>query len=182
MAEQGAARWSLFFLVTVGRGSVLRPITPEASERLLQWLADLAGNGGPVISTTEAPQFQRVLLKRSRGHESPSRPVRSAGIQDGNGIMFISHTGEITPSGFFPFAVGDVRTSDPVVAYREAAIFHILRRLDLLAGRCGVCEFRGPCGGSRARAYAASGDALGEDLLCGYHPQQVANGLQPETA
>lgn len=182
VAELGAARWSLFFLVAVGRGTVLRPITPEASERLLHWLADLAGRGGLVISTTEAPQFRRVLLQRTRSGEGRPGAIHGAGIRDGNGIMFISHTGEITPSGFFPLAVADVRTSDPVEVYRESAIFHILRRLDLLAGRCGICEFRGPCGGSRARAYAASGDALGEDTLCGYHPPQVAKGLQPETA
>ena len=178
VADLGAARWSLFFLVSVGRGSVLRPITAEACERLLWWLADLAGRDGPVVATTEAPHFRRVLLQRGRRGPAGG-PPHGAGIRDGNGIMFISHTGEVTPSGFVPFPVGNVRVSDPVALYRESPIFHILRRVDLFAGRCGRCEFRGPCGGSRARAFAASGDALGEDPLCSYQPGGAGGRAAP---
>ena len=91
-----------------------------------------------------------------------------AGIRDGNGIMFISHTGEVHPSGFLPLSAGDVRTADPVALYRDAPLFRTLRRPELLTGRCGRCEYAAPCGGSRARAFAATGDVMAEDPLCLY--------------
>lgn len=81
------------------------------------------------------------------------------------------HTGEINPSGFLPVSVGNVRTSDVVTVYRESPVFERLRRPELFGGRCGVCEFHGHCGGSRARAYAATGDFAGEDPLCPYEPR-----------
>jgi MoaA/NifB/PqqE/SkfB family radical SAM enzyme len=93
-----------------------------------------------------------------------------AGIRDGNGIMFISHTGEVHPSGFLPLSAGDARTTDPVSLYRDSGLFRTLRRPDLLAGRCGRCEYAEPCGGSRARAFAATGDPMAEDPLCSYEP------------
>jgi len=169
----GATRWSLFFLVTVGRGSVLRPITPGACDRLLEWLADLPRAGGLVISTTEAPHFRRVMARPGRraGAGVLQSGHAGAGIRDGNGIMFISHIGEIQPSGFLPVTAGNVRSDDPVMIYREAPIFHLLRRVDLLDGRCGRCGYQNLCGGSRARAFAASGDPLGEDPLCAWEPE-----------
>jgi radical SAM protein len=170
----GAARWSLFFLVAVGRGTVLKPISAEACERLFERLLDLGTDGGPIITTTEAPHFRRVVLERARragcGRASPLRGAmgHGAGIRDGNGIMFISHTGEVHPSGFLPLSAGDVRTADPVALYREAPLFRTLRRPELLGGRCGRCEHREACGGSRARAFAATGDPMAEDPLCLY--------------
>jgi radical SAM protein len=175
-AALGAARWSLFFLVSVGRGTVLEPITAEACERLFERLLDMGGHGGPIITTTEAPHFRRVVLERARraGRGEAALPRGSmghgAGIRDGNGIMFISHTGEVWPSGFLPLSAGNVRTADPVGLYRNSEIFCALRRVDLLRGRCGRCEHAEDCGGSRARAFAASGDPLGEDPLCSYEP------------
>jgi MoaA/NifB/PqqE/SkfB family radical SAM enzyme len=173
-AGLGAARWSLFFLVAVGRGTVLRPITAAACERLFEALAEPAGPGGPVVATTEAPHFRRVLeqARRARGEAPPARHSmgHGAGIRDGNGIMFISHTGEVHPSGFFALSAGNVRTADPVGLYRESGLFRALRRPDLFGGRCGRCEWREPCGGSRARALAATGDPLAEDPLCLHEP------------
>ncbi|OGK86000.1 MAG: radical SAM/SPASM domain-containing protein [Candidatus Rokubacteria bacterium GWC2_70_16] len=163
----GAQRWSLFFLISVGRGTVLAPISARECEDLFSWLAGLPAGDGPVVTTTEAPHFRRVLLQKRKGSTAGRH---AAGIRDGNGIMFISHTGEITPSGFFPLPTGRVRRDDPVTVYRESPVFRALRRVDLFGGRCGRCEFRGVCGGSRARAYAASGDPLGEDPLCAYEP------------
>ncbi len=167
----GAARWSLFFLVSVGRGTVLEPISSQQCDELMQGLAELAAqqDGGPVVTTTEAPHFRRVMLERRRG------PGRGAGIRDGNGIMFISHTGEVHPSGFLPLSAGNVRTQDPVVIYRESHLFRTLRRPDTFGGRCGCCEYHWQCGGSRARAYAASGDPFGEDPLCSYQPRKASS-------
>jgi len=180
----GAARWSLFFLVAVGRGTVLKPITAEACERLFEELLDLGdasgGTGGPIVTTTEAPHFRRVVLERARraGLGLAARPRGSmghgAGIRDGNGIMFISHTGEVHPSGFLPLAAGDIRTSDPVALYRDSELFRTLRRPELLTGRCGRCEYAETCGGSRARAFAAAGDFMAEDPLCLYESPRNA--------
>ncbi|HSE05550.1 MAG TPA: radical SAM protein, partial [Methylomirabilota bacterium] len=166
-AGLGAARWSLFFLVAVGRGTVLRPISAAACERLFEALLDLRDLDGPVITTTEAPHFRRVITQRARrtGHDadSPARGAgrhEGAGIRDGNGIMFISHSGQVRPSGFFPLPAGNVQGADPVALYRDSGLFRALRRPDRFGGRCGRCEWREVCGGSRARALAATGDPL----------------------
>jgi MoaA/NifB/PqqE/SkfB family radical SAM enzyme len=170
-AGLGAARWSLFFLVAVGRGTVLRPITAAACERLFEALLDLARPDGPVITTTEAPHFRRVVLQRARrAGRAAATAGHGAGIRDGNGIMFISQAGEVRPSGFFALPSGDVRAADPVDLYRESGLFRALRRPDLFGGRCGRCDWREACGGSRARALAATGDPLAEDPLCLYEP------------
>jgi radical SAM protein len=175
-AELGAARWSLFFLVTVGRGEVLRPVTPARCEELLRWVLELP-HGPPVVTTTEAPHFRRMALEQGGEGRERRGGGHAAGIRDGNGIMFISHTGDVSPSGFLPMVAGNVRVDDPVAVYREAELFRALRTPDGFRGRCGVCEFRGPCGGSRARAYAATGDVLAEDPLCRYVPRRSGNPI-----
>jgi len=157
----GAARWSLFFLVTVGRGAVLEQIAPERFRQVLEWLLTLPTTGGPIVATTEGPQLRRLQFERSDGAR-----VAGAGIRDGNGIMFVSHTGDIRPSGFLPLSAGNVRRDDIVTVYRTSSLFRRLRRPDDFGGRCGACRYRDVCGGSRARAFAASGDPCGEDPLC----------------
>jgi radical SAM protein len=175
-ADLGAARWSLFFLVSVGRGTVLRPISAANCEVLFERLAELSATPGPLITTTEAPHFRRVALDRARraGRGQLAVPQRSighgAGIRDGNGIMFVSQSGEVHPSGFLPIPAGNVRTADPVALYRYSGVFRALRRTELFGGRCGRCDYREPCGGSRARAFAATHDPLAEDPLCLYQP------------
>jgi radical SAM protein with 4Fe4S-binding SPASM domain len=96
--------------------------------------------------------------------------ARSFGIRDGNGIMFIAANGDVTPSGFLPVAGGNARSANVVDIYREASLFRALREPERFHGRCGGCDFRAVCGGSRARAYATSGDFMGEDPLCAYAP------------
>ena len=177
--ELGAARWSLFFLVSVGRGTVLRPITPEQCEQLFERVLDLGEAEGPIVTTTEAPHFRRVVVERARraARGMATLPRGSmghgAGVRDGNGIMFISHTGEVWPSGFLPLSAGSVRESDPVVIYQHSRLFRSLRSPEIFHGRCGRCEYGDSCGGSRARAFVTSGDPLGEDPLCRY---QLAGG------
>lgn len=179
VVAMGAARWSLFFLVTVGRGEVLAPISPERAESLLEWVSTLGGrpgSGKPVVTTTEAPHLRRITSQRRRhqgaatGHPAANH---GAGIRDGNGIMFISHVGEICPSGFLEISTGNVRSDDVVAVYRTSPLFTQLRAPELFAGRCGRCEFHFVCGGSRARAYASSGNPLGQDPLCLHEPAQT---------
>jgi AdoMet-dependent heme synthase len=91
-------------------------------------------------------------------------------VNDGNGFLFISHRGDIYPSGFLPVSAGNVRTRDLVDVYRNSPLFRDLRDHDKLEGKCGVCEYRTICGGSRARAYATTGNYLASDPYCSYIP------------
>lgn len=176
----GAARWSLFFLVSVGRGEVLAPVPAERAETLLNWAASLKGHPEAkslVVTTTEAPHIRRILAQRRRRvptgteHGPRQSPAHSAaGVRDGNGVMFISHTGDICPSGFLELAVGNVRECDLVEAYRSDRLFSQLRDPERFDGRCGRCDFHWLCGGSRARAHASSGSPFAEDPLCMYEP------------
>ena len=173
VARLGANRWSLFFLISVGRGRALRSLSATDCERTLRWLARNAGRWPFVTTTTEAPHFRRVMLQtaRERGESDGQAPrARGFGIRDGNGIMFITASGEVTPSGFLPLSAGNVRTHDPLTLYRESDLFRKLRRPELFEGRCGACGFRHICGGSRARAWAATGNVLAEDSLCSWQP------------
>jgi AdoMet-dependent heme synthase len=171
-----ASRWSLFFLVHVGRAKSLKQLTPVECEWTLTRLAASASRWPFTLTTTEAPHFRRIVIQRMRAaghsaaeiHASPA--ARGFGIRDGNGIMFIAANGDVTPSGFLPLVVGNVRDSDPVALYRDADLFRALRATNEFSGRCGACMFRSVCGGSRARAFAASGDARSEDPLCVWEP------------
>ena len=181
--EIGAERWSLFFLISTGRGKALRQITPLQSETVLNWALHHAGDERPIVTTTEAPQYRRVAVMRytSRIEHPPQGAMvrRGFGIRDGNGVMFISHTGDVQPSGFLPLTAGNVRTENPLQIYRSSPLFQSLRRPDLFHGRCGACEFGEICGGSRARAYAATGDPLDSDPLCPYEPGDILAERRP---
>lgn len=169
-------RWSLFFLIPVGRGQGLTAVSPERGEAIYNWLYDLSKTVSFAVATTEAPHFRRVAFTRMKERGMSWTAIRETpvgrgfGIRDGNGIMFISHNGEVYPSGFLPIVAGNVRKTNLVTIYRESEVFQQLRRTGDFRGRCGRCEFREICGGSRARAYGASGDPLGEDPACTYQP------------
>ena len=168
----GADRWSLFFLIATGRGTALEPISASRAETALNWALDRAAHRNPIVTTTEAPHYRRIALTRRKATrtQTHSGPVRGSGIRDGNGVMFISHVGEVQPSGFLPIAAGNARTEPVLRVYRESPLFQELRQPDRFRGRCGRCEFRHVCGGSRARAYAATGDPLESDPLCAHIP------------
>lgn len=91
-------------------------------------------------------------------------------VNEGRGFLFVSHLGEVFPSGFLPIACGNVRQTDPVLVYREHPTFQALRDSDALKGKCGACAYRMVCGGARARAYAMTGDLMESDPLCPYVP------------
>ncbi|NIQ54709.1 MAG: radical SAM/SPASM domain-containing protein, partial [Gemmatimonadetes bacterium] len=98
------------------------------------------------------------------------------------GFLFVSHTGDIFPSGFMPLAGGNVRADDLVEVYRGSPLFRSLRDRSLLKGKCGVCEYRPVCGGSRARAYAISGDPLEAEPFCSHVPRRWARALEARAA
>ena len=101
--------------------------------------------------------------------------MRSAQTRDGYGILFVSYNGDVYPSGFAPYRLGNVRSEDIVRIYRENEILRRIKRAEF-RGRCGSCEYRHVCGGSRARALALTGDILGEDLACIYRLNSIGSG------
>jgi len=181
----GVTRWSLFFLISVGRGKVLQPLTPERGEALMNWIYKISKDAPFIVATTEAPSYRRVALLRMReegltGEQiKQSGSYRGFGIRDGNGIMFVSHTGDICPAGFLPLAVGNVRRDRIADVYRNSPVFLALHDPNQFHGRCGVCEYHALCGGSRSRAYTATGDPLGEDPFCRYVPPSTHNARLP---
>ena len=173
VARLGASRWSLFFLVPVGRGRTLRPLSARECETTLRWVAGRSDAWPFTVTTTEAPHYRRVLIE-TRAGLSGSATARGFGIRDGNGIMCIAANGDVLPSGFLSLVVGNVREGKATDIYRCAPAFRALRAPQTFHGRCGICGFRTVCGGSRARAYATTGDFMAEDPLCAYEPATVS--------
>ena len=173
------ARWSLFFLISVGRGKVLQPLTTDQAEELMGWVYEISKDAPFVVATTEAPSYRRVAVQHMRaegmnGEEiRRSKAARGFGIRDGNGIVFVSRTGDICPAGFLPQTAGNVRTHRLADVYRTAPLFKQLHDPMTFEGRCGACEYHALCGGSRARAFSATGDALASDPLCGWVPRHA---------
>jgi len=141
------------------------------------WIYEASANSPFTVATTEAPSYRRVALERMRaeglsGDQIKRKPAaRGFGIRDGHGIMFVSNTGDICPAGFLPLAAGNVRRDRVSDIYRNGPLFRSLHDPMQFEGRCGVCEYRALCGGSRARAYAATGNPLASDPLCPYEPE-----------
>jgi radical SAM protein len=178
LQEWAVVQWSVFFLVPIGRGARLPMLTAQEHETVLGWLCDLTDSAPFDIKATAAPQYRRIVRQRSRrlagaGFHFPDgldRPGHGKGVNDGRGFMFISHVGQVMPSGFLPLVAGNVRDDDPVALYRNSPLFRELRDPTALKGKCGRCEFREVCGGSRARAYGVTGDHLAADPSCPYQP------------
>lgn len=176
-----ASRWTIFLLVPTGRAQVSQQVSAQEAEEAFGWLYEYSKSAPFRIKTTEGPHYRRVALQRMA---SPLERVMGArviargsgggrfvpGMNDGSGFVFISSKGAIQPSGFLPIEAGNVRRDSLGRVYRKHPLFMALRDPDRLGGRCGRCEFRFVCGGSRARAFALSGDALSEDPACPYAP------------
>jgi radical SAM protein len=185
----GIVIWSLFLLVPTGRGKAEDLVTAEDFEAVFHWLYDFSKRAPFDVRTTAAQHFRRVVLQRraaeKREHGGMEARIQRdiafttrsdgisrapKGVNDGNGFVFISHNGDIYPSGFLPVVTGNVRQNHLVEVYRSSPVFQQLRNPDGFKGKCGYCEFRYVCGGSRARAYALTGDYLESEPFCIYHP------------
>ncbi|HET8944872.1 MAG TPA: TIGR04053 family radical SAM/SPASM domain-containing protein [Dehalococcoidia bacterium] len=188
VANAGAVQWSVFFLVPTGRGKMDDMVTPEQHEQVFNWLYDLSRTAPFDVKSTAAPAYRRVAIQRAQAASEgqDQRPVAGAGfrfadglnrpamgVNDGNGFAFISHIGEVCPSGFLPIVAGNVREQSFAEIYRNSPLFKELRDQARLKGKCGVCEFGSVCGGSRARAYAVTGDYMETDPSCAYVPAGV---------
>lgn len=185
----GIVFWEVFFLVPMGRGERLGGLTAEQCEDLFAILHGVQRRAGFVVKITEAPHYRRYVAQREdapgehhragatlpqllQRSEGPGHTVGLAtrGVNAGNGFAFVAHDGTVFPSGFLPLAAGNVRAQPLSAIYRNAPLFRELRDPDRLLGRCGRCEYRGICGGSRSRAYALTGNHLASDPWCSYQP------------
>ncbi|MFZ2227513.1 MAG: TIGR04053 family radical SAM/SPASM domain-containing protein [Candidatus Nanopelagicaceae bacterium] len=190
VADAGAQIWEVFFLVQMGRGVITEAVTPEEHEDICHFLYD-ASQYGFIIRTVEAPFFRRVVTRRIAGDAPPESPLynrlsnllvsrlgpattrmraHTTATRDGKGIVFVAYDGEIYPAGFLPKPLGNVRNHPIAEIYRNNLLLREIRSSNF-SGRCGYCEYADLCGGSRARAYAATGNALGEDPACVYQPE-----------
>jgi radical SAM protein len=183
--EVGAVQWSVFFMVPTGRAQAQYMISAEQHEKVFNWLYDLSKEAPFDIKGTAAPMYRRVAIERKKAETQDGEEVTfqgagfqyadglnrpRKGVNDGNGFLFISHIGEIQPSGFLPITAGLVREDDVVDVYRNHKIFTDLRDDTLLKGKCGICEYKDICGGQRGRAYGLTGDYLETDPACAYIP------------
>lgn len=186
VAKHGAVLWDLFLLVPVGRGLAEDLMSPEEHEQVFRWIAESQGAWPFRAKTTLGQHYRRVAVQKrieaQGGHwwEMDGQELRrywpGPPTNDGRGIFFISHVGNVYPSGFLPVGVGNVRRQHVVDMYRRAPLFQSLRDTSRLRGKCGVCPFNEICGGSRARAFATAGDALGAEPCCVFQPREEAGG------
>ncbi len=191
----GVVFWEVFLLVPTGRGSQLKQMSARQFEDLFARLADFASGVDFIVKITEAPHYRRYLMQNRRSigrhHDGPqhgkaagrlpshmtrdfgpggSIGLAPKGVNSGNGHLFVSYKGDISPSGFLPLTCGNCRSDSVADVYRSNSVFRELRDPNLLKGKCGICSFRQVCAGSRARAYAMTGDYLAEEPFCYYTP------------
>ena len=198
--------WNVFFLVPVGRGQLGDLLSGEEFEQVFGKIYELSHRVNFQIKTTEAMHYRRYLLQhnleeRKIGHGHPRAAVpayepgaptadaqtRTASwatrrVNDGKGFLFVSHVGNVYPSGFLPIHAGNIRETPLSEIYRNASIFKSLRDTSKLEGKCGACEYKEICGGSRARAYAVTGDPLAAEPCCIYQPKNWDPQLESEAA
>jgi len=169
--------WSLFFLIVTGRALENDDLAAAEYEQVFEYMYELSKTAPFGIKTTEAMHYRRYVAQRIKAEHGATEnesakgvAFRTAGVSDGKGFVFVSHTGEIFPSGFLPVSGGNVLRDPLTDVYRNADLFRSLRDTSQRGGKCGVCEYQKICGGSRSRAYALTGDYLAEDPRCTYQP------------
>ena len=200
IAERGIKLWALFLLIAVGRAArpEIRRLNLNARqcEAFFHWLYDLSKSAPFDVTPREGYHYRRVLLQRraaelnvtveklfadaSSRSWTPTDLASSApaarivraplGVNDGKGVVFISHTGNVQPSGFLNLVGGNIRSQSLLEIYQKSPVFLRVRDYAQIRGKCGVCEFRSICGGSRARAFALTGDPMRSDPFCTYQP------------
>jgi AdoMet-dependent heme synthase len=183
--------WSSFFLVPTGRAQMDDLLSADEVEDTFARLYQLSKEMPFKVKTTEAQHYRRYVIQqriKSKGRDTVE--MNGEGwekgipgllpINDGKGFVFVSHTGEVCPSGFLPVSGGNVRTRSLAEIYRESSVLQSLRDTSLLQGKCGDCEFKEICGGSRARAYAVTGNMFAPDPCCNYIPARLQEQRQNE--
>jgi len=168
VARSQAVLWDLFFLVPMGRARAEDVLSAEEHEIVFDWIYALSRTATFGVKTTLGQPYRRIILQQAAKDGTTVDSIPST--NDGKGICFISHVGEIYPSGFLPVVCGNVRTHALVDIYQTNQVFQELRDPVRLKGKCGICPFNIVCGGCRARAYSCTGDHLAADPYCTFEP------------
>ena len=180
VAEVEAKMWSLFFPVSTGPAPG-EDFSGEECEKVFEFLYEISKVAPFEVKTTEALHYRRYIAQRlkaehgGKGGANGRLLWRTTAVSEGSGFVFISHTGEIFPSGYLPLSAGNIREDSLVDVYRNSTLFRLLRDPAARHGKCGCCDYHKICGGSRARAYALTGNYLEADPFCCYQPAR-----QPE--
>ena len=177
VASLGGVFWEVFLLVPTGRGAELQGCSADQVEELFRQIHAFSRNAPFIIKITEGQHYRRYVAQHRSDAAPGGKPefVSMKAVHAGNGFCFVDHTGEINPSGFLPLPCGNVRDVSVIDTYRNHPVFLKLKDASLLEGKCGACEYRGICGGgSRARAYAVTGQLFAEDPACAYAPSGMS--------
>jgi radical SAM protein len=179
VAEVQAKMWSLFFMVNCDSATE-DELSAEDFEEVFEFLYEISKVAPFEVKTTEGLHYRRYIAQKlkaehgGRGGANGRLLWRTTGVGEGRGFVFVSHTGEIYPSGYLPVSGGNVRTESLVDVYRDSSLFQTLRDPAAREGKCGYCEYQRLCGGSRARAFAMTGNYLEGDPRCCYQPEHAA--------
>jgi MoaA/NifB/PqqE/SkfB family radical SAM enzyme len=125
MQQKQITLWSVFFLVPTGRGKLDRLLTDDEFEDIFAKLYSLSKCARFHIKTTEAQHYRRYVLQQQvlEKQTNPTPEIRPSfriadsigraprGLNDGKGFVFISHVGEVYPSGFLAISGGNVGNS-----------------------------------------------------------------------
>ncbi|HJW92444.1 MAG TPA: radical SAM protein [Thermoanaerobaculia bacterium] len=164
-------RWNLYFVVPIGDAKHIGTLTADEVEQVFGLLWDVSQKAPYKIRTFEAPHYRRFVIQKA----AAARTLEVNDYADLSPVdcaeqVFISHTGEVSLSPFLPLTAGNVRYQPLSTIYQRSDLFAAVRTTANLKGKCGKCEFRSVCRGSRARAFAMTGDMFASDPLCAYHP------------
>ncbi len=187
--EMGAVAFHPFLLVPTGRGKGLIDVelSPERYEQTLNWIYDRQLTLGNRIffKPTDAPHYLRVVKQRQQPDQRTRMEVPAGnnpanvitrGCLAGTGFCFVSHQGKVKGCGYLDVEAGDIRKESFAQVWANSSLFHKLRDLANLKGKCGACEYKRICGGCRARAYEATGDYLEAEPYCLYEPLTYRTG------
>src|SRR4051794_3172269 len=181
-------RWNLYFLVPTLASSRPEMLTAGQAEDVFANIDAIRGRETFAVRVIEAPHYRRFRLQRDldarlenadawsdfsgyeTGDGATQRDLIDCALAGARGFVFISHAGDVRASEFLLLSAGNLRYRPVDAIYRGSDLFVALRDPANLQGRCGRCEFRHICGGSRARAWTVDGNVFGDDPLCAYTP------------
>jgi len=186
--KEKASALHIFMLVPVGCGIELVEsdmISDAKYEEVLHWFYDRSREVNLEFKATCAPHYYRIIRQRAKqegrtlSFETDGMAAMTRGCLAGTGVCFISHRGEVQPCGYLPVSAGNVLKTPFSEIWEKSEVFLTLRDFKTLKGKCGICEYKGVCGGCRARAHYASDDFLEEEPYCLYEPvKRQLHGIQ----
>ncbi len=177
--KEKASALHIFMLVPVGCGIEIAEsdmISDAKYEEVLHWFYDRSRIVNIEFKATCAPHYYRIIRQRAKTEgrsltfETDGMAAMTRGCLAGTGVCFISHRGDVQPCGYLPVSAGNVLETPFNGIWEKSDLFMKLRDFNSLEGKCGICEYKGVCGGCRARAYYSSGNFMEEEPYCLYKP------------